>query len=535
MAYVKGPTSISISPNPFIDKVTITYSGCEWNGVYTPVMMNYWDSSPDGKTWSAYQYPSNPTISKNGSFTLDFSSLPVGHYVEGRLFVRSCDHRDNWYDGPTVYLRARKVAPSACKPPTAFSVNSTVSEGEATLSWSGAKAGETNPISGYELQFSDSADGEAWSDWAALQTVKVTATSASVTVQPPDTRGHYRRFQIRTITANTKYFSGWKVSDNSLQRNTLPSAPTAFTAEPASYTTEDITLTWSGAAAGTSAIKQYVIQKAESADNKTWDSWQTLETVDSTESSGSIVISPTRSLDVYTLYRICTQDTLDCLSAYKQSNSVFSLGKPFAPVLAAPKNNATSYSRNPKMLIQTVAPPGAKPQTVIVKATDGATYNNVDHPDMFSVSGTATTSIKTIFTNPDTKPGSFSASVHCKTVDTGPAASRSFAVAESPFTGEIAAGAPVKAAHLLELRAAANAVRNYYGLAAFPWAQPVTAGRTNIAYWPYHILELRVAVAGVVDLLAEYGGNVKKDWLDIGRGRPRADVMKQLQDILLKL
>jgi hypothetical protein len=214
---------------------------------------------------------------------------------------------------------------------------------------------------------------------------------------------------------------------------------------------------------------------------------------------------------------------------------VFSLGKPFAPVISAPKANATTYSRNPRILIQTVAPPGAKPQTVFVKATDGVTYNSVDHPDMFSVSGTATTAVKTIFTNPDTKPGSFSASVHCKTVDTGPAASRGFSVAESPFTGEIVAGAPVKAEHLLELRAAANAVRNYYGLAAFPWVKAVTAGRTNIAYWPYHVLELRAAIAGVVDLLAEYGGSFKIDWLDIGRGRPRADVMRQLQDVIIGL
>jgi hypothetical protein len=235
-----------------------------------------------------------------------------------------------------------------------------------------------NPISGYELQYSDSADGEAWSDWAALQTVKATATSGSAAVKPPDMRGHYRRFQVRTLTEKAEYYSGWTVSDNSLRRNVLPSAPTTFTAEPAAYTTEDITLKWSGAAAGTSAIKQYVIQKAESADNKTWDSWQTLETVVSAETSGSIVISPTRALDVYTLYRICTQDALDCLSAYKQSNSVYSLARPFVPVLTAPKASATTYSRHPRILIQTVAPPGAKPQTVFVKATDGATYNSVD-------------------------------------------------------------------------------------------------------------------------------------------------------------
>ncbi len=201
----------------------------------------------------------------------------------------------------------------------------------------------------------------------------------------------------------------------------------------------------------------------------------------------------------------------------------------------APKANATTYSRNPKVLIQTEAPPGTKAQTVFVKGTDGVTYNSVDHPDMFRVSGTSTKAIKTIFTNPDAAPGPFSVSVHCKTVDIGPAVTRGFTVADSPFTGEIVAGAPVKAAHILELRTAANAVRNYYSLPAYPWALSVLAGRTNISYWPYHVLELRAAVEGVLDLLAEYGGGQKVDWLDIGRGRPRASVMRQLEDILIKL
>ncbi len=78
-------------------------------------------------------------------------------------------------------------------------------------------------------------------------------------------------------------------------------------------------------------------------------------------------------------------------------------------------------------------------------------------------------------------------------------------------------------------------MRNYYSLPAYSWALPVTAGRTSIAYWPYHVLELRAAVEDVLDLLTEYGGGQKIDWLDIGRGRPRASVMLQLQDVITGL
>jgi hypothetical protein len=41
-------------------------------------------------------------------------------------------------------------------------------------------------------------------------------------------------------------------------------------ASPIIYEINIITLTWSGAAAGTSAIKQYVIQQSTSADGAVW-------------------------------------------------------------------------------------------------------------------------------------------------------------------------------------------------------------------------------------------------------------------------
>ncbi len=41
--------------------------------------------------------------------------------------------------------------------------------------------------------------------------------------------------------------------------------------------------------------------------------------------------------------------------------------------------------------------------------------------------------------------------------------------------------------------------------------------------------------AYILVLLNEYGGGQKIDWINIGRGRPRADVMNQLQTVILGL
>jgi hypothetical protein len=51
---------------------------------------------------------------------------------------------------------------TACSAPTSCSLNATLSEGNVTLSWSGASGGINNSISSYEIQYSDSADNVTW-------------------------------------------------------------------------------------------------------------------------------------------------------------------------------------------------------------------------------------------------------------------------------------------------------------------------------------------------------------------------------------
>lgn len=139
---------------------------------------------------------------------------------------------------------------TACGAPTSCAVSPVLAEGDVTLSWSGASGGINNTISSYEIQYSDSSDNFTWGSWTALTTVSTSATSGSVVTSPPSTRGHYRRYQVRTRgTAGASYYSGWKVSSNSVRRNTAPKAPTTAVASPAAYSDETITLTWSGAPA----------------------------------------------------------------------------------------------------------------------------------------------------------------------------------------------------------------------------------------------------------------------------------------------
>jgi hypothetical protein len=229
---------------------------------------------------------------------------------------------------------------TACSPPTSCAVNITLSEGNVTLSWSGAAGGTNNTISSYEIQYSDSTDNSTWGAWTALTTVTTTATSGSLSVAPPSTRGNYRRFQVRTRgTAGASYYSGWKVSTNSVRRNTIPNPPTTAVASPSNYSDETITLTWSGASGGTSAIKGYQIATRTSTDNSTWSSWSGLVTLTMSTSGGSYNPNVSRVPGTYTQLGVWTIDVLDVFSSEKISNSIYcditACGAPTACSLSA--------------------------------------------------------------------------------------------------------------------------------------------------------------------------------------------------------
>jgi hypothetical protein len=193
------------------------------------------------------------------------------------------------------------------------------------------------------------------------------------------------------------------------------------------------------------------------------------------------------------------------------------------------------------LLIETQDEPDGLLQTVFVVATDGNTYNSKDNPEMFSTGGTSSTAVKAIFTNPQTLPGVVGISVQCRDeVSSGTAVSRNFTITEPPFETITANETHVKARHIADLRIAVNNVRDYFNLPAYSWGYEIIPGRTNAAYWVYHVIELRAAIQGVVDKINMYdtsaGARIPDtQWLPLGTGRPRADVMEQLVTVICSL
>jgi hypothetical protein len=530
-----APTSITASPTPYsTEDITLSWSGASAG---TGTIKGYQiasRTSTDNATWSAWTVLTTTTsASASGTYTPAVSRTNGVYTQFGIWTIDSFDI----YSAEGI-SNSILCTISACTAPTSVTVAATIVEGTTTLSWSGAAGGSGNAIVGYDVQYADGEPGGTWGAWSTYTTLTTTATSASLSVSPPSTRGHYRRFRLRTKgAAGASYYSDW-ITSPSIRKNTLPTAPTVFAVSPTVYHTGYITLNWAGALAGTSEIKQYVIQQQISSDNANWDSWTLTDTVVTSLGSGSLAVTPPSSW-TYMRFRISVTDTLGAVSDYAVSGSIRKNIAPLTPSLAAPKSGATTYNHTPRVLIQTQPEPDGTPQTVWVHAADGNWYNSVDNPAMFSVSGSTASGIKTIFTNPTAPLGAVLLSVECCDADTAStAASRHVTVAASPLETITANITRCKASHIAALRNAINHVRDYYGLVAYAWSYEVVGGKTNLLYWPYHVKELRAALQGVIDAINAFAGaEIIPDvaWIPLGYGRPRADVMNQLAAIIMSL
>lgn len=537
------PTSVTATPSVYSNEnITISWSGASaGTSVIKGYRISYSSASTDGTVGTSwYTVATIDLASSGGSYTWSGITRTPGQYTT--VSITTIDALDVMSDrktGTTLYCNI-----TACGAPTSCSLSSVLAEGNVTLSWSGASAGAGNAISSYEIQYSESSDGASWGAWTAYTTHTTMATSGSLSVPASGTRGNYRRYQVRTRgAAGSSYYSAWKVTNNSVRKNTLPNAPTGFTATPAIYADSTVTLSWSGAVAGTSAIKQYVIQQCTSNDGSTWSSYTTLTTITSSATSGSYTATASNVPGIYTRYRISVTDTLDVVSAYTSSGMVKRNSPPGIPEVSAPVNGSSTYNVNPRFLFRTGTEPDGQSQIAAVRINSDTWQDSVSNSVLFSRSGNLGGNVSLIFRAETQPPGGKTVTIRC--LDTGIEASsgevnRSITILPSPFESISVNATKVKAVHITALRTAVNTIRIYYGLVAVSWNEDVSAGKTEVKNWPFHIVEIRRAIEPIITHINSYDTVANFDvptvtWLPIGSGRPRADVMNQLRDLLLSL
>lgn len=467
--------------------------------------IKFTSSNYTGATW---EFNFGTAFNQNDIASIAFFGLNEA----SKIFVKSAQSVAVNYTPITV-----------CSAPTAASVAPSLCENDPTLSASGASGGSANAITGYEIQYAESADGTSYGAWTALKTVSTTGASLSTAVTLPSVRAYSRKYRLRTLgEAGSSYYSGW-VETNAIKRNSLPTTPTSFTAAPEVYVSGAIALTYSGAADPDGNLSTHNIQYATKSGVEAWSAWANL-------TNGITAHTPTLSPGRSIKYRVRAVDALGAVSDWIESNACVKNTAPAAPTVNYPQAGKTTYNSRPRLLVTL----GADPEGHLQKLLTGD----------FTASRTDTlTAGEKIVLRRSSATASGTVNYSIKSADQydeeSTAVTGSMTYAAPSYTDAVlsAGNTRIKAAHINEIRVMVNAIRQYYGLDAIVWDETITAGVTKSRGWKAHVAELRAAINDVVMLVNGWdtASTVNRipalNWVTLTE-KPSADVMNQLRQVI---
>lgn len=462
-------------------------------------------SNYGGATW---EFNFGTAFNQNDIASISFFGLNEA----SKIFVKS-----------TQSVAVNYTPITVCSAPTSASVTPSLCENNPTLTASGASGGSANAITGYEIQYAESANGTTYGAWTALKTVSTTGASLSTAVTLPSVRAYSRKYRLRTLgAAGASYYSAWKET-NAVKRNSLPTSPTSFTAAPEVYVSGAIALTYSGATDPDGNLSTHNVQYATKSGVGAWSAWANL-------TNGITSHTPTLSPGQSIKYRVRAVDALGAVSSYKESNTCVKNTAPAKPTVNYPQAGETTHNSRPRLLVTLGADPEGHTQRLVAS---GFTPSRAD----------GLTAGAKIILRRTNAAGAGAVSYSIKSADQyneeSTAATGSMTYTAPSFTDATIAGGTtrIKAAHVNELRAMVNTIRQYYGLSAVVWAETITAGITKSRGWKAHVVELQQAINDVVTLVNGWDAvsTVNQiagiNWISPGV-KPSAAVMEQLRTVI---
>ena len=499
-----APTTISVSnamPDAGTD-VTLSWSGAS-AGSYNAIS-------------SYYIYRS---ISATGTYSLLATSTTTSSTVTAPSSMGS----SYYYKVQTIGARSSSALSilyatvtaktyTACTAPATVSLSATtIAPGaNVTLSWTAGGAGTSNPITGYAI-YRRLGTGS----YSLLSTVGSSALSVNVSA-PGEPASSYTFY---VITLGTK--SGY---DSTASGTVTLSSYTYTACKPPSTITlsssiaeGNVTLSWSGASAGTyNAIAGFKISYQDSSDNTNWGTAALWTTISVMATSSSTSVSPPSTRGYYRRFIV---QTLGAISGYDSAEATSgSLRKNRAPNPPAFMTGTVTYGTTPLVRLSPGTEPDGQSQTLYLSVDSGAAYacGTSSRLQSLSIGGHI---------------------VRAYSVDSMGAASpsieRSIEVLAPGYTDAalVAQQTLIRAAHINELRSHIDTERAYHGVGAYIWSDAPIPGTTTLALWMEHVLELRAAI----DNLCETIGVAKPTWTALTVNCPRVAIMDELRQAAISI
>ena len=406
-------------------------------------------------------------------------SAAINYPALTRLYLRS-QQGETAQPGAVINIRAGSVVrvrvnyeltTTACTPPAALSLSAGLSEGAVTLSGSGAGGGVGNGITGYEVEYADSPDGYSFTGFSGYTICQTGAGSFSLSVLPPDTRGHYRKFRARTLgTAGSGYASGFTESP-AVRRNAAPYAPDYVSVSPAILESGSVSVWWPAAYDADGNAAYYTVQRRIAGGE-----WVTCLTTGALNMADMPMLSRGDTVK----YRVLTVDSFGVASGFMESGEIRRNRSPDTPSIICPNEGAVTLSTRPAIKAALGTEPDGQSQTLQMSVDGGAFLNIGTLHTLALAAGAHSLRVRSVDSF-----GALSAEM-----------SRGFTVEALLWqrgisAGQFIAGATVShRADISELLGKINTVRGYYGLA--PIGLPGSIGAW--AAWQGQMQSLQAAL-----------------------------------------
>lgn len=262
-------------------------------------------TSSDGKTWSAYTLADTVTTCKASLSP----SLSRGVYIRYGLYA--VDSFGVLSENLAVFADVvRNRVPNV--PSNIQATPAIYESGNVAIRWTASEDPDGQAVT-YQVMRQTSTDGNVWSDAVSIASG---LTEAACTDSPTLSRGAFVRYLVAAAD-DLDALSAQGVS-NVVQKNRLPSAPTAVEASPTLYESGGITLTWPECTEPDGNLAGYQIQQQLSADGATWGAWTDAGTV----STNAATVSPAVNRGQYVRFRVCAADALQAVSAWTESSVI---------------------------------------------------------------------------------------------------------------------------------------------------------------------------------------------------------------------
>lgn len=244
-----------------------------------------------------------------------------------------------------------ETAYTRCSPPSSVSLsNRNPKRGERiTISWSGARGGTENGITGYDIEYKIGSGG--WNSWRSVSTTNTSADIEDSWSQPVGQTGQYR---VKTKgSAGSNYYSDWAYSNTLTIANSAPTMGTVYrNTSLVPYNNGNggtASFSWSGTDVDGDGLRY----KYKLSNSSSWSSY-------TTETSKNINVRGSQGLEV-SLSVIANDYKVDSVSSTSSAVRINTI--PTTPIIRFVNSSGGSVT------------PNAKPASVYYSLSSTASYS----------------------------------------------------------------------------------------------------------------------------------------------------------------